>query len=97
SPVKLTSGGILYKNSPFYTKRQYDILSKYLEFLLIKNANEIISGDISVNPVDGSVDACKYCDYSEICKFQGEHFKAERMESTQVFEKMLKAVENGGE
>ena len=61
-----------------------------------KNANEIISGDISVNPVDGSVDACKYCDYSEICKFQGEHFKAERMESTQVFEKMLEAVENGG-
>ena len=98
SPVKYTKNGIS-KNTPLYTKGQFDILSKYIDYILKKNANEILSGDISINPVDVSSNdkACKYCDYYDICKFKGEPLQAEQLQSTQVFEKMQEIVEKGGE
>ena len=91
SPVKINSGEL--KSTSIYSQKQFDILSKYIEHLLVKNANEILNGDITVNP---KKEACTFCDYYDICKFKGELADIEKLESTEAFQKMLEAVETKG-
>ena len=49
-----------------------DDLNKLFENIktsLEKMGREIYEGNISVNPIGGRLDACDYCKYSSICKF----------------------------
>ena len=42
---------------------------------LRKIGNEIYEGNISVDPIGGRNDACTYCKYKSICKFDNKFDK----------------------
>ena len=45
-------------------------MMKFVEKMLETTGNEIISGDIKVEPVKfGNIDACKFCDYRALCGY----------------------------
>lgn len=98
SAVKYTSTGKLPKSAPIYSRRQFEIISDYLEILLKDNAKKILSGKIKPNPTEAKGnDACKYCNYSDICKFSDNHLKIENRKSEDIFKYMLEKIEREGE
>lgn len=94
SPVVCTGSGKIAKSTPSYSQKQYEIMSEYLEKMIKDNANDIISGKIKPNPTEKeSEDACKYCDYFDICKFTEKHIKIKSLASTDAFTIMLEKLE----
>lgn len=95
SPVKLNKDMSLSASAPYYTYEQYEILSDYLNLKLTDTANAMLSGEISPKPLDsGNVSACKYCDYSSVCRFSGKHDVIENMKSEDVFKIMLRELQD---
>lgn len=98
SPVKLKKDATLSKSAPYYTYEQYEILSRYLELKLKETAEKISNGEIAPLPVDGvGVSACDYCDYSSVCRFNGEHKQIENLKQEDVFKIMLEKLNKEGE
>ena len=75
----------------------FEYVFKHIDSLIVKMGNTIKNGEFSANPVDGSsVDACKYCDYSGICrKSKLPHSKAEQLTNSETIE-ILKGDEDNG-
>ena len=49
-------------------KYRFSIIFDYIESLMSKVGNEVLSGNIEVSPLDGRESpACSYCDFSHIC------------------------------
>lgn len=70
----------------------------YIELLLKRMGNSVLSGDFKAEPIDGiDSDACKYCDFSSICCFEGTEHKCsdKKLSNTQVLE-ILKEANKGG-
>lgn len=98
SPVTFVSTGKLSKRAPIYSQRQFEIMSEYIEILLKNNAKDILSGKIKPNPTEkNGENACKYCDYSDICKFSDNHLKIEDRSSEDNFKYMIEKIEKEGE
>ena len=51
-----------------YTLSQYEKLAKYMDMLIVNMSEMLHAGEIEINPLDGMREACKYCDYSEVCR-----------------------------
>lgn len=97
SPVKLKKDSTLTASSPYYTYEQYKIMSDYLDLKLKETAEKILNGEITPQPVDSTYgDACKYCDYSTVCRFSGEHSIIEKLKNEDVFKVMLEELEKEG-
>lgn len=78
-PVGHKKDGSFTASSSVMSGEDMKVLSDYASHKLIKISEEIISGDISLNPFEiksgtSTVvhDSCKYCDYKHICGFD-EH------------------------
>lgn len=70
----------------------------YIELLLKRMGNSVLSGDFKADPTDGvDSDACKYCDFSSICCFEKAEHKCsdKNLNSAQVLE-LLKEANEGG-
>lgn len=68
-----------------------NLLFKNIKETLIKIGNRIYSGDIKVDPIGGRNDACSYCKFSSICKFDEQKDKKRKplnYKNSEVF-KML--------
>ena len=65
----LTKSGALSKTcTSFASEEDFSEIFDYIETLMKRTGNAILSGDIAVNPLDGrETPACKYCDYAVIC------------------------------
>ena len=51
-------------------KATFDLLMNYAEECLKATGKKILSGNIAADPVKTKkVDACKYCAYAEVCRF----------------------------
>lgn len=95
SPVIYNKNGTLSKKSHFYTIEQYQILSDYIDLKLKETANEMVSGDVAPNPLDSlNCDACKYCDYADVCQFKGEHNKIPNLKDVDAFKYMYDRINN---
>ena len=65
----LTKNGTLSKTcTSFVSAEDFSEIFDYIETLMKRTGDGILSGDISVSPLDGrETPACKYCDYAAVC------------------------------
>ncbi len=82
----------------FLTEEEFYKIFAHLETLLKQMGNEILEGDVSINPTDGlESDACKYCDFAAICRSKAlEHTKAVKISKAEVMKRITKE-ESGNE
>ena len=72
-PIKLKTDGTLAKASKVMSTRQLEMLSDYTVKENIRKANEIIEGNIEINPyIKGKKTGCDYCPYKSICGFSAD-------------------------
>lgn len=69
--VSIKKDGELSKSkSSLATKRQFEILRKYVRNTIADLCKKILTGNIEVNPYkDKAKRGCSYCEYSAICQF----------------------------
>lgn len=95
--LQINKDGTLSKRSAsFVETEKFSKIFDYIEKLMQKTGNTLLSGDISVSPVDGRESpACKYCDYSAICGIDDEKIqKVPDLKNDEVFELMEEAENN---
>lgn len=92
--VSLNKDNTISKRSnSFLEKEKFTEIFNHIEGLMRRTGNLILSGDIAVSPLDGRESpACKYCDYSGICKIENKPIdKVEALSNDKVFEKIREA------
>ncbi len=96
--LKANADGSFSKTSQsFANKEEFDLIFSHIERLMARIGNDITSGDISVNPIDGRESpACKYCDFKTVCGIENDGiFKVPSMNNSKVFETLKEETENG--
>ena len=68
----------------------YPAVTAYMQMLYTYFHDEVLSGNIHLNPVDG---ACTFCDYRPICRFHGEMRKEKAIFDEEVEFKIKKTKE----
>lgn len=70
--ISFNKNGSLSSTSQVATRETFDDLCEYMKKSVIDTHNAIKSGNISITPYkNGESSPCKYCDYSEVCMFDG--------------------------
>ena len=92
-----TSGQLDKRCTSFIDSENFSEIFDYIEKLMRKTGEEILSGDISAKPVDGcETPACKYCDFSSVCGREGmPGTQVPSMKNSEVFEKMREDDSDG--
>lgn len=90
-------GSISKTATSYILEENFTEIFDYIEKLMKKAGNTIISGDIDVYPVDGRESAaCAYCDYKSVCGIENKAvFKVPNLKNTEVFELMKEGEEIG--
>lgn len=72
-PLRLKKDGSPTSSSKVMSTKQLDLLSEYTTKENIKKANEIIEGNIEINPyIKKNKTGCDYCPYKSICGFSSD-------------------------
>lgn len=72
-PVKLTRGGeIDLERSDTATLPELALIRRHVERVLLRAAETLEAGDISINPYEGSELSCQFCEMSDICRSKGK-------------------------
>ena len=67
------TGDIDSRQSSFIDTAVFSKIFDHIENLAKKTGNELVSGDIKINPVDGRESpACKYCDFASVCGIENK-------------------------
>ena len=92
-----TSGQLDKRCTSFINSENFSEIFDYIEKLMRKTGEEILSGDISAKPVDGcETPACKYCYFSSVCGREGmPGTQVPSMKNSEVFEKMREDDSDG--
>ena len=70
--ISFKKDGTLSSSSQVTTRETFDDLCRFMEKSVIDTHNSIKSGDISISPYkNGQASPCSYCDYAEVCMFDG--------------------------
>ncbi len=78
----------------FVTAEDFDKIFNFIEQRLKASAKSIFEGRISADPVDGDSPACKYCDYSSVCRIENEKIKSvPRLTNAQVISEIERQAE----
>ena len=67
--VKLNKDGSLNKKSDVQSRKDFEIMVRYIKKAAVDTDKNIRSGNISIKPYGGDGSPCKYCAYSEVCMF----------------------------
>ncbi|MDF2524378.1 MAG: ATP-dependent nuclease subunit, partial [Clostridiales bacterium] len=71
-PARINKGDVLGRSSAA-SMQQFDMLRKHVEKLLKRLGEEILGGDVSINPYKKKrVTSCMYCNYASICQFDSK-------------------------
>lgn len=96
-PVYVGKDGKISKSkSNIVTKQQFTNLQKTAQNVIKKVANEILSGNININPIYNKktkIDSCKFCEYKSICKFNTKINKYSYIENKSK-EEILEEIKN---
>ena len=69
-PAAFKKDGDFTSTSSVVTEEQFELLRKYVNDKMIEICEEMLSGDIKIEPCKSSkLTYCDYCDYSSICQF----------------------------
>ena len=81
-------------SSSYIAEGGFEVVFDQIDRLIISMGNALRSGEFSADPTDGaSFDACKYCDYSGICRSSGNpHKKCEEYDNDKTIS-LLKGEE----
>ncbi len=96
--LKYTKSGSLDKRcTSFIEDENFTEIFDYIEKLMARAGNSVISGDIAVSPLDGRESAaCKYCDFSAICGIEDKPInKVPELSNDEVFN-ILREADNRG-
>lgn len=88
---KINKDGTASKsNTSFISYEDFDTIFDYIEELAKDMGTTLLSGDISVNPLDTSTsDACKYCDYKAVCGIEDKpHKTTDKLNNNEVLIRM---------
>lgn len=86
--INVTTRGKIDEEKLF-TLSDLNALFNYIKRKLTNIGNEILSGNISVSPVSGRVNACDFCKFNSICAFDKGFDKSRRLKNyknKEVFE-----------
>ncbi len=76
-------------NNSFVEEEDFNAIFDYIEVLANEMGTSLLSGDIAVEPIDTSTDACSYCDYKAICGIEDKpHTVTEKLNNSEVISKM---------
>ena len=69
-PVRLKKDGGFTASSSVMTTDEYHVMADHVKKVLIKSADGILKGDISITPYSyDKMSACEWCSYRSICGF----------------------------
>lgn len=97
-PVKLGKAGLEGNTA---TVEEFDKLRRYLERCIVRMAQQLYAGDISVDPYrKGMHTPCDYCDYRPACGFdcttgQDRYRNLSKMDASEFWEKIEKEEQDG--
>lgn len=98
-PVAYNKDGSLSKNSDAYSAEDFDAIKSYVNHKTEQFGREILSGRIQMNPIQiGKRNSCSYCEYRQICPFDGRRMpyrKAPEEKKQEIIEKMKREVNDG--
>jgi len=70
--ISFKKDGTLSSSSQVTTRENFDALCKYMQKSVVDTHKAIKSGDIRISPFkNGQNSPCAYCDYAEVCMFDG--------------------------
>ena len=69
------------KDDILFSNNNLELLFTYIKSKLNEIADEILSGNASVNPVMGRTNACDYCKFSSICAFDKSTHKYRKLKN----------------
>lgn len=72
-PVKIKKDGTMDKTSKVVSRKEFEILQKYVKNTLAQISKEILDGNIEIKPyynVKNKRKPCEYCKYNSICNFK---------------------------
>lgn len=72
-PVKIKKDGTMDKTSKVVSRKEFEILQKYVKNTLAQISKEILDGNIDIKPyynVKTKRKSCEYCKYNSICNFK---------------------------
>lgn len=94
----VTKSGTLSKTcTSFVSAEDFSEIFDYIETLMKRTGDGILSGDIAVSPLDGrEAPACKYCDYAAVCGRENVPCdKVPNIKNDEVITKMREGKTNG--
>ncbi|WP_238948170.1 helicase-exonuclease AddAB subunit AddB [Clostridium sp. YIM B02569] len=72
-PASFKTDGSFKATSDVVTEEEFRILREYVNRKMIEICEEMLSGDIKIQPTKNSnIAHCEYCDFSSICQFDTE-------------------------
>lgn len=70
-PIKYKKDGQLTSASQTATKKQFELIGKYVDYKVQKIGEDIRKGTVDISPIDEQgKSACRYCAYKGICSFE---------------------------
>ena len=94
----VTKSGTLSKTcTSFVSAEDFSEIFDYIETLMKRTGDGILSGDIAVSPLDGrEAPACKYCDYAAVCGRENVPCdKVPNIKNDEVINKIREGKTNG--
>ena len=95
--ISINKDGTVSKVLTSYIENEnFTQIFNHIELIVKKCGNEILSGDISVLPLDGrESEACKYCNFKSVCGIENKPVsKVASMSNAKVFETLKESEEN---
>lgn len=85
------------QSGAFISEKLFSDIFLYIELLIKKMGESVLSGDSQAIPNDGiDSDACKYCDYYSVCCIENApHNAAQRLKNYEVASAIEEAIANG--
>ena len=95
-PVKYKKDGTPYKTNTLVSAEDMGVIEDYVISAVKSMGDALHEGEIAVSPVDGvDSEACKYCDFKDVCLNENEPEKVSRADNTELIEKLKEALQNG--
>lgn len=73
---------------------QFDIVSRYVRFKLKSLGQEVYSGNIEPSPLALKYSPCIYCDYRDICRFEGKARSISKLDKETTLKIMATEMNN---
>ena len=100
-PVSKNNDGSASKNSSVASTEQFETISKYVNKKIISLGREILDGNIKAEPHSAdsiNADACKYCPYTDMCKYNKEKSEySDGVNKDNVLDMMKDVISNNEE